>query len=92
MFKAQNINNGATLFAYRVKDPSSYGVVEFDKNNNIISIEEKPKKPKTNYIATGLYFYDNTVVEKTKKIKPSKRGELEITSASITSPNPSPIE
>jgi len=83
LFKAQNINNGATLFAYRVKDPSSYGVVEFDKNNNIISIEEKPKKPKTNYIATGLYFYDNTVVEKTKKIKPSKRGELEITSVNL---------
>lgn len=71
---------GATIFGYEVKNPSEFGVLEFDKQNNIISIEEKPKKPKSNFAATGLYFYDNDVIEISKNIKPSARGELEITS------------
>lgn len=69
----------ATIFGYHVNDPERYGIVEFDKEKNVISVEEKPKKPKSNYCITGLYFYDNRVVEMAKKVKPSSRGELEIT-------------
>ncbi len=80
--KLQNINfkaNLSTLFCYRVSDPERYGVIEFDNNFNLINIEEKPKIPKTNYVATGLYFYDELVVDLAKTLKPSKREELEIT-------------
>ena len=79
LIEASEIKKGATVFGYYVNDPERYGVAEFDDAGNVLSIEEKPKEPKSNYAVTGLYFYDNTVVAKAKMIKPSKRGELEIT-------------
>jgi glucose-1-phosphate thymidylyltransferase len=79
LLKENTDPNGGIIYAYHVNDPERYGVVEFDEHKNVISIEEKPKLPKSNYAIPGIYFYDNTVVEKAEKLTPSNRGELEIT-------------
>ena len=79
LLQANNNPDGGVIYAYHVNDPQRYGVVEFDEKDNVISIEEKPVKPKSNYAVPGIYFYDNSVVEVAKNIKPSHRGELEIT-------------
>lgn len=79
LHKASSLKDGGVIFVYYLGDPQRYGVIEFDDKYNVISIEEKPKKPKSNWVITGLYFYDNDVIEIAKSLKPSKRGELEIT-------------
>lgn len=76
---ASSLNCGATIFGYYVNNPGRYGVIEFDKNHEVVSIAEKPRRPKSNWVVSGLYFYDNAVVKIAKQIKPSSRGELEIT-------------
>ena len=77
--KIKRMQKGATIFGYYVKDPERYGVIEFNKNRKVLSIEEKPSAPKSHWVATGLYFYDNEVIRISKNLKPSRRGELEIT-------------
>jgi glucose-1-phosphate thymidylyltransferase len=79
LLKKVSSHRGATIFSYYVKDPQNYGVVEFNKNNRVLSINEKPQNPKSHFAVTGLYFYDNKVIEMARNIKPSDRGELEIT-------------
>lgn len=80
LIKASQLKEGAIIFGYYTNNPESFGVVEFDENGNVISIEEKPENPKSNYVVPGLYFYDNDVIEIAKNVKPSERGEVEITS------------
>ena len=80
---AVKLEDGGLIFGYLVKDPQRYGVVDFDSSGNVIGIEEKPKKPKSNYAVPGLYFYDNTVIKIAKSLKPSQRGELEITDVNM---------
>ena len=77
---AANLKKGAKIFVYKVVNPKDFGIIEFDENNNVISIEEKPSNPKSDYAITGLYFYDNDVISLAKNVKPSSRGELEISS------------
>lgn len=79
VLEASQLNSGALIFGYFVNNPEEFGVVEFDDSYNVISLEEKPSQPKSNYAIPGLYYYDNSVIKKAKKLKPSKRGELEIT-------------
>ena len=81
--QAAKSRKGATIFAYQVQDPERYGVIEFDRNRKVVSIEEKPKQPKSRYAQTGLYIYDNQVVDIARKLKPSPRGELEITDVNL---------
>ncbi len=84
LMKAASFTKGGVIFGYMVKDPQRYGVVSFNENNEVLDIQEKPKNPKSNYAVPGLYFYDNNVVEIAKKLKPSARGELEITDVNIS--------
>lgn len=84
LLSAASTKSGAVIFGYYVNDPTEFGVVEFDVENNVVSLEEKPSNPKSNYAIPGLYFYDNTVIERAKKIKPSTRGEIEITDLNKT--------
>jgi glucose-1-phosphate thymidylyltransferase len=81
---AVKLKKGGLIFGYRVKDPERYGVVDFDSSGNVVGIEEKPKKPKSSYAVPGLYFYDNAVIEVAKTLKPSERGELEITDVNLS--------
>ena len=83
LMQSANQKKEPTIFAYQVKDPERYGVVEFNKKKKVISIEEKPINPKSNYAITGIYFYDNSVIKKAKSLKPSRRGELEITDLNL---------